>query len=66
MSRADADGGTASGHPSLETAQREGMEAELRRTNQELRAIYENMCDGVLIADSETRHLCLRTRQCAE
>ena len=40
---------------SPEVAQLEELKAELHRTNQELRAVYENMGDGVLIAHTETR-----------
>ena len=55
LSQANAELSTANRQLRLEIAQRESVEAELRGANQELRAIYENMADGVLLADAETR-----------
>ena len=59
MSRPNADRVPAKDPVSPEVAQLEELKAELHRTNQELRAVYENMGDGVLIAHTETRHFVL-------
>ena len=54
MSQPNADRVPAKDPVSPEVAQLEELKAELHRTNQELRAVYENMGDGVLIAHTET------------